>query len=201
MMTLIEKPANWGDGRLAYLRTISSQSRFRVLLYRIESGEGHSLALISGRAGLSRLLVDHCPLCGEEGPARVPDQWLSRTVTAGVWIHAACMPEPETERPFMPWVPSGTTTTISAPIRNRQTCNQQLSYKVFIDFIEDAWRAVDILVTKPLIQPFRGWYIEEHTRPSRWALKESECNKGPLSTALSSTVHPYKTPAPSMLSY
>lgn len=73
LMTLIEKPANWGDGRLAFLRTISSQSRFRVLLYMIESGEGLSLALISGRAGLSRLLVGHCPLCGEEGPARA---WL-----------------------------------------------------------------------------------------------------------------------------
>lgn len=44
MMTLIRRPADQGDGNLASLRTLSSQSGFRVLLYTIEREKGLSVA-------------------------------------------------------------------------------------------------------------------------------------------------------------
>jgi len=44
MMTLIRRPVDRGDGSLASLRTLSSHSAFRVLLYTIEREKGLSVA-------------------------------------------------------------------------------------------------------------------------------------------------------------
>ena len=88
MMTLIRKPANWIDGRLAFPRAISSQSGFRVLLYTIERRGG----VFSGpgqwqsRAG-NRLLVDSRSLGWEEDPPGGPTNgWVGH-----LWLGSLSM--------------------------------------------------------------------------------------------------------------
>ena len=69
------------------------------------------MALTNGRIGP---LTDSCSLGWEEGPTGVPNQWLRRTAIASVCLSGACRLEPGSERPFMPWVPSGITNTCPA---------------------------------------------------------------------------------------
>ena len=61
MRTFIRRPADQGDGKLASLRTLSSQAEFRVLLYTIE---------------------------GKGGTFNGTNQWQSRAVS-GHWLTAA----------------------------------------------------------------------------------------------------------------
>ena len=56
----------------------------------------------------------------------MPSQWLSRIVIADVCLSGACRLEPGSERPFMPWVPSGTTTTQVLPKRRQISVGDSL---------------------------------------------------------------------------
>ena len=89
-MTLSGRPADSGDGRLASLRTISSLSGVRVLFIYNWEGEGLSVVLTNGGAGLLTgcwLTVAH--LVGRRSAVGYGISWPSRTVIASVCLRGA----------------------------------------------------------------------------------------------------------------
>ena len=139
MITLIGRPADRGDGRLASLRTISSPSGTSVLLYTIERV---GRALCDRNQWQSRAVnwLGLTVLTRLGGGAHGADKWLSRTVPRN-WCPSrwSLQAGPGRERPLMPCVLSLTTATVGLSLWNRQAFSILCAIKFTGHFLYGFW--------------------------------------------------------------
>ena len=108
--------------RGAWWAAVYGVAQSRTRLKRLSSSSREEEGALSGtdqwqNRAVNWLLVDSCSLGWEEGPTGMPSQRLRRTVIVCVCLSGACRLEPGSERPFVPWGPSGTTTIQVLPKR------------------------------------------------------------------------------------
>ena len=113
--------------------------------------------------GISWLLVDGCSLGWEEGPTRMPNQRLNRTVIAAVCLNRACSLVPGRERPLYALLPiwdchyNRTSQARDLTARRLQQLTTPLSHLSYKKALLKNLRSLGI---------FRAWAIHLLARPS-----------------------------------